>query len=188
MSDLTITDVDVDGAVQEAHEALGGDTRGDFFKKAALGGGAILGSGALLGGLPALASGATKKSAKNDVKILNYALTLEYLEAAFYKEAVSGGVVNGPALDGAKIVAKHEADHVKALKQALGSAAVKKPTSTSRAPRRTRRSSSRPRLRSRTPASPRTSARRGTSSTRRSSSPRRRSSRSRPATRRSSTT
>jgi hypothetical protein len=127
MSDLKITDVDADGAIQEAHEALGGDTRGDFFKKAALGGGALLGSGALLGGLPALASGATKKSAKNDVKILNYALTLEYLEAAFYKEAVSGGVVNGPALDGAKIVAKHEADHVKALKTALGSAAVKQP-------------------------------------------------------------
>ena len=33
----------------------------------------------------------------SDVAILNYALTLEYLEAAFYKEAVSGGVVNGDA-------------------------------------------------------------------------------------------
>ena len=121
MSDLTITDVDVDGALQETHEALGGDTRGAFFKKAAVGG------GALMGVLPGLASGATTKSAKNDIKILNYALTLEYLEAAFYKEAVAGGVVNGPALDGARIVAQHEADHVKAIKKALGKAAVKRP-------------------------------------------------------------
>jgi hypothetical protein len=127
LSDLKITNLDADGAIQEAHEALGGDTRGDFFKKAALGGGAFLGGGALLGGLPAFASGATRKSAKNDVKILNYALTLEYLEASFYKEAVKGGVVNGAALEGAKIVARHEADHVKALKKALGHAAVKEP-------------------------------------------------------------
>ena len=127
MSELKLTEIDVDGAIQEAHEELGGDTRGDFFKKAALGGGALIGGGALLGGLPGLASGKTKKSAANDVKILQYALTLEYLEAAFYKEAVSGGVVNGETLDAAKIVSAHETTHVKTLKKALGKAAVKEP-------------------------------------------------------------
>jgi hypothetical protein len=41
--------------------------------------------GVVFGGLPALALGAP--SEKQDVAILNYALTLEFLETAFYKEA-----------------------------------------------------------------------------------------------------
>jgi hypothetical protein len=81
-----------------------------------------------MGGLPSLAGAATKKSAKNDVKILNYALTLEYLEAAFYADALKNGALTGGALDAAKIIGQHEADHVKALKAALGKAAVKEPT------------------------------------------------------------
>ena len=58
------------------------------------------------------------------------------------------------------VVGAHERAHVKALKAALGRKAVKKPGSTSRARRRTRRSSPRPRRRSRTPACPPTRARR----------------------------
>jgi hypothetical protein len=82
---------------------------------------------------PAQAAGITfstkKKSAANDAKIANYALTLEYLEAAFYKAAVDGGAITDPdALDFAKTVANHEAAHVAALKKALGKAAVKSPS------------------------------------------------------------
>jgi hypothetical protein len=116
---------DADGALREAEAPVAGDTRAAFFRKAAIGGGSLIGGGVLLSGLaaPALA----KPSKKQDVAILNYALTLEYLEAAFYVEAVSKGAISGDALSAAKIVRDHELAHVKALKQALGKAAVKKP-------------------------------------------------------------
>ena len=52
---------------------------------------------------------------------------LEYLEAAFYAGAVSGGKFSGKVGAFARVVAKHEADHVAFLKGALGSAAVKSP-------------------------------------------------------------
>jgi hypothetical protein len=78
-----------------------------------------------LGALPSLASAATPAS---DVAILNYALTLEYLEAAFYAEAVSGKALSGETKTFATVVAGHEAAHVAALKAALGSSAVAKPT------------------------------------------------------------
>ena len=68
-----------------------------------------------------------KPSKKQDVAILNYALTLEYLEAAFYTEAVSKSAISGDALAAAKIVRDHKEGHVKAIKSVLGRAAVKKP-------------------------------------------------------------
>ena len=126
MSDrITLEAVDVDGAIREAGAAVAGDTRADFFRKGALGGASLIGGGVLLSGLaaPALA----KPSKKQDVKILNYALTLEYLESAFYIEAVAKGAISGEALSAAKIVRDHEVAHVKALKKVLGKAAVKKP-------------------------------------------------------------
>jgi hypothetical protein len=126
MSDLiTLDALDSDGAIREAEDSVAGDTRADFFRKAAVGGGAVIGSGVLLGGLPDLAL--AKPSKKQDVKILNYALTLEYLEAAFYKEALQKAGLTGSALSAAKIVSRHENAHVKFLKSQLKSKAVKKP-------------------------------------------------------------
>jgi len=127
----TITDLvpleqlDADGAVRESAAALEPGTRADFLKRAGIAGGALVGSGAFLGALPALAS--AKGFTKGDVKILNYALTLEYLEAAFYKEAVKGGALSGNALTFAQLVSQHETTHVKTLKKVLGSKAVKSP-------------------------------------------------------------
>jgi hypothetical protein len=123
---ITLEVVDADGAIREAADDLGSDTRAAFFRKAAVGGGSLVAGGVLMGGLPTLAQ-AAKKSPRNDVKILNFALTLEYLESAFYDEAVAKGALSGDALLAAQVVQKHEADHVKALKKVLGRAAVKKP-------------------------------------------------------------
>jgi rubrerythrin len=72
----------------------------------------------------------SKKSKKNDVKILNYALTLEFLEAAFYKQAVANAAYGDSAdlKKFAETVAAHEKAHVDFLKKALGSSAIKSPT------------------------------------------------------------
>ena len=123
---ITLEVVDVDGAIAEAHDQAGGDTRADFFKKAAIGGGSLLAGGVLMSGFPAIA-GAQRPSAKNDVKILNYALTLEYLEAEFYKQAIRNGAASVDVLEAARIVSAHENEHVATLRKALGSAAVRKP-------------------------------------------------------------
>lgn len=123
---ISIETLDRDGALRDGAEAVAGDTRADLFRKAGIAGGSLLASGVLFGGLPALAS-AAKPSKKQDVAILNYALTLEYLEAAFYKEAVAQGRFGGEVGAFAKLVAAHEAAHVAYLKRALGRAAVKSP-------------------------------------------------------------
>ncbi len=122
---ISIDTLDRDGALRESADAVAGDTRAELFRKAGIAGGSLLASGVLLGGLPGLA--AAKPSKKQDVAILNYALTLEYLEAAFYKEAVQQGRFSGEVGAFAKLVAAHEAAHVAYLKRALGSAAVKSP-------------------------------------------------------------
>lgn len=122
----TLNELDKDGAIRETAEAVDGETRAAFFRKAGLAGGGLVAGGALLGGLPSVAA-AAKPSAKQDVKILNFALTLEFLEAAFYVEAISSGALSGRTLDFAKLVADHETAHVQFLQGALGSAAVKSP-------------------------------------------------------------
>ncbi len=121
---LVLEELDEDGAIQEAIAEVAGDSRADFLRKAAIGGGTILGGGALLGALPSIASAGVSRG---DIAILNFALTLEYLEAAFYAEAVSKGKFSGAVGKFASIVSKHEAAHVAFLKGALGSKAVPKP-------------------------------------------------------------
>jgi hypothetical protein len=120
---LTLEAVDADGAIREAMDGVAGDTRASFLAKAGLFGGGLMGGGALLALNAEGASAATRK----DVSILNYALTLEYLEAAFYTEAEAMGALSGELGRFARVVGRHERAHVKALKAALGRAAVKKP-------------------------------------------------------------
>ena len=123
---ITLEVVDADGAIREAAEAAHDATRADFFRRAGIAGGTLVAGGVLMGGLPSLAAAAPSK--KQDVKILNYALTLEYLEAAFYKQAVANGAATGAALALATVIRDHEVAHVKFLKKALGKAAVKSPS------------------------------------------------------------
>jgi Ferritin-like domain len=122
---ITLEMIDTDGAIQEAADAADLNTRSDFFRKSIYAGGSLAAGGLLMGGTPALAS--AKPSAKQDIKILNFALTLEYLEAAFYKQARTGGALTGQARDLANIIGGHERAHVEFLKKALGSKAVKSP-------------------------------------------------------------
>jgi rubrerythrin len=127
MSDLwTLEDVDRDGAIQEAAEHVDPTTRASFLRKAGLGAGAVIGGGAVMGALPSLASAASIPS--SDIAILNFALTLEYLEAEFYAQAVAKGSFTGDTNTFARVVAAHESAHVKFLQGALGMKAVKKPS------------------------------------------------------------
>jgi rubrerythrin len=122
---LNLEQFDADGALLETGSQLDGDTRASFLKKMGLGAAGLAGGGMLLGGLPSIAS--AKGVPKSDVAILNFALTLEYLEATFYTQAATN-LASSSYASFAQLVRDDENAHVAALKKALGSAAVKKPT------------------------------------------------------------
>jgi hypothetical protein len=132
MDQINLEAIDVDGAVREAAGEVAGDTRLGFLRKGAMAGGAALGGGAILSALvpgTALAVGRPPSSfGAGDIGILNYALTLEYLESSFYNEATSRGKITDPKLvQLLRTVTKDENAHVKLLKSVLGSHAIKKP-------------------------------------------------------------
>ena len=58
---------------------------------------------------------------------LNFALTLEYIEDAFYRSALEKDFIPKKYVDVFNIIGLHEAEHVKFLSGALGAAAVKPP-------------------------------------------------------------
>jgi rubrerythrin len=63
----------------------------------------------------------TAQFGKGDVGILNYALTLEYLETAFYADVVKSGLFKGADLETIRKFGQEEAEHVQALTQAVKS-------------------------------------------------------------------
>jgi hypothetical protein len=133
MTHINLEAVDTDGAIRQAAEEVSGDTRLSFLRKAGVAGGAAVGGGAILGGLisPALASAAGRpptKFGKGDIGILNFALTLEYLERAFYNRATAMGKITDPKTRAfLEITTRDERAHVAFLKEALGRKAVKEP-------------------------------------------------------------
>lgn len=121
-----IAEFDRDEAVAEAMAGLEDSTRGDLFRRTGVLAGLGLAATLLPAGIAHARRGGTKSG---DVKILNFALTLEYLEAAFYAEALARGSFSSPAVRRfAQVVAAHEATHVAALRTALGAKAVKSPS------------------------------------------------------------
>jgi rubrerythrin len=72
----------------------------------------------------------TRQFGMGDLGILNYALTLEYLESDFYRDAAASGVLKGSVLEVAKTFGEHEQAHVEALEatvKKLGGTPAKKP-------------------------------------------------------------
>ena len=54
-----------------------------------------------------------------DIDILNFALTLEYLESAFYDQAKADGKYDAEATELVDLIARDEAEHVSALKATI---------------------------------------------------------------------
>jgi hypothetical protein len=100
--------------------------RGRFLRRALVAGGTVVLGGVAIGGLPRVAVSAP--SPEQDARILNFALLLEYLEAAFYGDAERRGLLRGELGEFARVVGDHERSHVAFLKGALGRAARKPPT------------------------------------------------------------
>jgi hypothetical protein len=131
---INLDEIDADGAIREAADEVSGDTRLSFLRKSAVAGGAALSGGAVLSALVpgiAMASAGGRPPAsfgKGDIGVLNYALTLEYLEAAFYNGATAANMaLSSQATAFLKVVTKDENAHVAFLKKALGSKAAKEP-------------------------------------------------------------
>ena len=77
-------------------------------------------------------STSTSSGVAGDLAILNYALTLEYLETEFYGKVTAAGLFNGKVGALIKDFGRQEATHVEALKGAvekLGGTPAAKPTS-----------------------------------------------------------
>jgi hypothetical protein len=121
VSDLQLNSLDRDGALRESAARLPLATRRAFLASAGTGAAA-----ALLGGLGRV-DGA-RAAGDGDVAILNYALTLEYLQAAFYTEAERLGALRGVAAQAAAQIGSVERAHVQALRKALGASAVARPS------------------------------------------------------------
>src|SRR4051794_19852008 len=138
MNHITLEQIDRSGDLRQSAADAGAldtdGTRRDVLRRAGMAGAGFVAGGVLFNGLISPADAASivwtkKRSKKNDARIANYALTLEFLEAAFYQQAVAGGALTDPeVLTFAKTVAAHEQAHVDTLKSVLGKAAVKSPT------------------------------------------------------------
>jgi hypothetical protein len=70
---------------------------------------------------PSGGGGETDQFGKGDIGIVNYALTLEYLETAFYADVVKSGLFKGSDLETIRRFGQQEAEHVKALTAAVKS-------------------------------------------------------------------
>jgi rubrerythrin len=86
-----------------------------FILRGALAAGTVYGAGAVA----PFVSEALAQGGGGDVDVLNFALTLEYLESAFYKEALRKAKLSGEAKKLATTISENENEHVAALTKAV---------------------------------------------------------------------
>jgi Ferritin-like domain len=87
-------------------------------------GGAALGGVLTALGRPAAAQA---PSPEQDERILNFVLSLEYLQSAFYADAESQGALGGELAEFARVVGEQERRHVERLQGLLGDGADPEP-------------------------------------------------------------
>jgi len=93
-------------------------SRGRFLRVGAAGAGTLALGSVLAAGVPRLGLSGTSQA--RDVEILNYALVLEELTAAFYQQALAKAGLSGELREYAQVAAGHERQHVQLLRKALG--------------------------------------------------------------------
>lgn len=108
--------------------ATGTDTaasRDRFLRLGVAGAGTLTIGAVLAAGVPRLGRSSTSQA--RDVEVLNYALLLGELQAAFYRQALRRAKLKGELREYAEVVAEHKREHVAALRKALGANARKIP-------------------------------------------------------------
>src|SRR3954451_13799594 len=103
-------------------------SRGRFLRSA-FAGGAVIAGGAALGAGRRHAGAEASAAPHRDAQVLNLFLTLEYVQQAFYEQAVRSGRLDGPLREFAHTVAGQEAEHVALLRKRLGRRAHPRPKS-----------------------------------------------------------
>jgi rubrerythrin len=106
--------------------ASAGHSRESLVRSGVVAAAALATGGGILALRPALAS--ASPSPAEDARVLNFILLLEYVQAAFYREASAHSAVGSDLVEYAKTVGAQEDEHVAALRKALGAKARKPPT------------------------------------------------------------
>jgi rubrerythrin len=104
--------------------------RSELDRRAFLRGAGLVGVGATLAYQLNSDPTAFAQGSASDLEILNFALTLEYLEADFYRQGIEAGILEGRELELVTPVGEHEQEHVVALTEtvtSLGGTPVESP-------------------------------------------------------------